>query len=93
MPTIRPKKKKTKHAAIARVQGRPVKPTPKLEGRRRQLSLEVGEMVAGVMGVAAQFQRRLIGQSTREALAVKRAQGVRLGRPRRCPDDAGPRVA
>jgi diguanylate cyclase (GGDEF)-like protein/PAS domain S-box-containing protein len=45
MPTIRPKKKKTKHAAIARVPGRPVKPTPKLEGRRRQLSLEVGEMV------------------------------------------------
>src|ERR1700741_1464176 len=45
MPTIRPKKKKTKHAAITRVPGRPVKPTPKLEGRRRQLSLEVGEMV------------------------------------------------
>src|SRR5262245_64444307 len=45
MPTIRPKKKKTKHAAIARVPGRPVRPTPKLEGRRRQLSLEVGEMV------------------------------------------------
>jgi DNA invertase Pin-like site-specific DNA recombinase len=29
----------------------------------------------------AQFERRLIAQRTREALAVKRAQGVRLGRP------------
>jgi DNA invertase Pin-like site-specific DNA recombinase len=56
------------------------------------LSTPAGEMVAGVMGVAAQFQRRLIGQNTREALAVKRAQGVRLGRPRRCPDDVLARV-
>ena len=30
----------------------------------------------------AQFERRLIGQRTKDALAVKRAQGVRLGRPR-----------
>ncbi len=56
------------------------------------LSTPVGEMVAGVMGTAAQFQRRLIGQNTREALAVLREQGVRLGRPRRCPDDTLARV-
>jgi DNA invertase Pin-like site-specific DNA recombinase len=40
-----------------------------------------GEMMASVLAVFAQFERRLIGQRTREALAVKRSQGVRLGRP------------
>ena len=36
--------------------------------------------MANVMATFAQFERRLIGQRTREALAAKRAQGVRLGR-------------
>jgi DNA invertase Pin-like site-specific DNA recombinase len=40
-----------------------------------------GEMVAAVMASMAQLERRLIGVRTREALAVKRSQGVRLGRP------------
>lgn len=40
-----------------------------------------GEAAAGMMAVFSQLERRLIGQRTREALAVKRAQGVRLGRP------------
>lgn len=39
-----------------------------------------GEMMANVLAVFAQFERRLIGQRTREALAVKRSQGVHLGR-------------
>ena len=40
-----------------------------------------GEAMAHVLATFAQFERRLIGQRTREALAVKRNQGVRLGRP------------
>ncbi len=40
-----------------------------------------GEAMAHVMMAWAQFERRRISQRTREALAVKRAQGVRLGRP------------
>jgi len=40
-----------------------------------------GEMIANVMATFAQFERRLIGQRTRDALAVKKGQGVRLGRP------------
>lgn len=40
-----------------------------------------GEMLASVLAVFAQFERRLIGQRTKDALAVRRAQGVRLGRP------------
>jgi DNA invertase Pin-like site-specific DNA recombinase len=41
-----------------------------------------GEMLANVLAVFAHFERRLIGQRTKDALAVKRSQGVRLGRPR-----------
>jgi len=37
--------------------------------------------MAHVLATFAQFERRLIGQRTREALAVKRKQGVQLGRP------------
>ena len=45
-----------------------------------------GEMMANVMATFAQFERRLIGQRTKDALAVKRRKGVRLGRPRQLPD-------
>jgi DNA invertase Pin-like site-specific DNA recombinase len=41
-----------------------------------------GEAMANVLATFAQFERRLIGQRTKEGLAVKKAQGVRLGRPR-----------
>jgi len=40
-----------------------------------------GEAMASVLAVFAQFARRLSSQRTREALAVKRCQGVRLERP------------
>jgi DNA invertase Pin-like site-specific DNA recombinase len=38
-------------------------------------------MIANSVANFSQFERRLIGQRTKDALAVKRAQGVRLGRP------------
>ncbi len=41
--------------------------------------------MANVMATFAQFERRLIGERTREALQAKKAQGVRLGRPRQLP--------
>jgi DNA invertase Pin-like site-specific DNA recombinase len=44
-----------------------------------------GELIANVMATFAQFERKLIGQRTSAALAVKRSQGVRLGRPRTLP--------
>jgi len=40
-----------------------------------------GKQVATLLASFAPFERRLISQRTRQALALKRAQGVRLGRP------------
>ena len=45
------------------------------------LATAAGEFMANVMASAAQWERRIIGQRTRDALAVKRSQGVKLGRP------------
>jgi DNA invertase Pin-like site-specific DNA recombinase len=55
-------------------------------------STPAGEMMASVLATFAQFERRLIGQRTKDALAVKRAQGVQLGRPRAMSADAVERI-
>jgi DNA invertase Pin-like site-specific DNA recombinase len=46
-----------------------------------------GEMMATMLATFATFERRLIGQRTRAALAERRAAGVKLGRPRALGDD------
>jgi DNA invertase Pin-like site-specific DNA recombinase len=40
-----------------------------------------GGFMVNMMASVAELERKIIGQRTRGALAVKRAQGVRLGRP------------
>jgi diguanylate cyclase (GGDEF)-like protein/PAS domain S-box-containing protein len=46
MPKIRPKSaKKLKHAPIARIPGRPAKPSPKMSGGGRRVPAEIGEIV------------------------------------------------
>jgi DNA invertase Pin-like site-specific DNA recombinase len=44
-------------------------------------STAVGKMQLSLFASVARFERDRISERTREALAVKRAQGVRLGRP------------
>lgn len=51
-----------------------------------------GELMAMVIAAMAQYERRLIGQRTRDALAERRAAGVRLGRPRALPADVVARI-
>lgn len=50
------------------------------------------EAMANVLAKFAQFERRLISQRTREALAVKRANGVVLGRPPSVDDAVARRI-
>ena len=45
------------------------------------VSTPAGEFVANTMASVSQLERRLISARTKEALAVRRDQGVRLGRP------------
>ena len=55
-------------------------------------STPAGEFVANTIANSAQYERRLIGQRTREGLAAKRAQGVRLGRPSSLPREVVARI-
>jgi DNA invertase Pin-like site-specific DNA recombinase len=56
------------------------------------MTTPMGSAMAGVASVFGELERRVISQRTRDALAVKRAQGVRLGRPRVVGSDARARI-
>jgi DNA invertase Pin-like site-specific DNA recombinase len=45
-----------------------------------------GRLVANVLGSVAEWERAIIRERTRDALAARRAAGVRLGRPVELPD-------
>lgn len=51
-----------------------------------------GKLMANILASFAEFERDLIGKRTREALAVRRAQGVRLGRRRTLSDQVVTRL-
>lgn len=51
-----------------------------------------GELVAGVMMQFAQWERRIIGQRTADAMAEARARGARFGRVRAIPEDVAARI-
>jgi DNA invertase Pin-like site-specific DNA recombinase len=52
-----------------------------------------GQLMANVMASFAEYERRLISQRTRDALAQKRAQGIRLGRPRAVTEETIRRIS
>lgn len=45
-------------------------------------------MMANVLATFAQYERRLIGERTKDALVAAKARGTRLGRPRCALPDA-----
>jgi DNA invertase Pin-like site-specific DNA recombinase len=51
-----------------------------------------GQLLANVFAAFAAFERELIRQRTRDALAAAKARGQRLGRPRATPDAVVTRV-
>jgi len=51
-----------------------------------------GEMMANVLASFAQYERRIIGQGTRDGLAAKKAAGVKLGRRSTLPVDVAERI-
>jgi DNA invertase Pin-like site-specific DNA recombinase len=55
-------------------------------------STAVGKMQLSMFASVARFERDRISERTREALAVKRAQGVRLGRPPNLPPEIIERI-
>jgi DNA invertase Pin-like site-specific DNA recombinase len=55
-------------------------------------STPAGEAMAHVLATFGQFERRLIGQRTKEALGAKKASGVRLGRPPTVPQSVVRRI-
>lgn len=56
------------------------------------LTTAAGRMQANILAVFAQYERELISERTRAALAVKRANGAKLGRPSRTPADVKARI-
>jgi len=46
-----------------------------------------GTMMANIMSSFSEYERALIGQRTKDALAAKKAAGIRLGRPRLLPQE------
>jgi len=55
-------------------------------------SSPMGEFTAHIVAAVAQLERRIIGQRTREGLAQKRAQGVRLGTPPAISEELAARI-
>jgi DNA invertase Pin-like site-specific DNA recombinase len=55
-------------------------------------STPAGEMMANVLATFSQFERRLIGQRTREAMAQKKAAGQHMGRRRSMPQELVDRI-
>jgi DNA invertase Pin-like site-specific DNA recombinase len=56
------------------------------------MTTPTGGLMANISASVAEWERKIISQRTKDALAVKRAQGVRLGKPRQLAPDLADRI-
>ncbi len=56
------------------------------------LTTPMGKFTANVLCAAAELERDLISERTRDGLAAARAKGVKLGGPRSLPEDVAQRI-
>lgn len=55
-------------------------------------STPAGDLMAHVLASVAQYERKVIGQRTKEGMAQRRAEGVHVGRPSRLPEGVVRRI-
>lgn len=55
-------------------------------------STPAGDLMAHVLASVAQYERKVIGQRTKEGMAQRRAEGVHLGRPSSLPQTTVQRI-
>lgn len=63
------------------------------DGETLDTSTASGGLRVHVMGSVAEYERKVIGERTRDALAARKASGMRLGRPSRLTSDVLDRIA
>lgn len=63
------------------------------DGETLDTSTASGGLRVHVMGSVAEYERKVIGERTRDALAARKASGMRLGRPSRMPAEVLDRIA
>ncbi len=56
------------------------------------MTTPTGGLMANISASVAEWERRIISQRTKDALAVRKAQGVKLGKPRQLPIDIFNRI-
>jgi len=56
------------------------------------MTTPTGGLMANISASVAEWERKIISQRTKDALAVKKAQGIKLGKPRQVPVDVANRI-
>jgi len=56
------------------------------------MTTPTGGLMANISASVAEWERKIISQRTKDALAVKRAQGIKLGKPRQLAPEIAERI-
>jgi DNA invertase Pin-like site-specific DNA recombinase len=56
------------------------------------MTTPTGGLMANISASVAEWERKIISQRTKDALAVKKSQGIKLGKPRQVPAEVADRI-